>query len=129
MIRVKVAVGIILRDNSVFVALRNSKQHQGGLWEFPGGKCEASESAEVALVRELKEECGVSITECEFFKTISHDYGDKSVELFFYKVTGFDGEPVGKEGQEVCWVAVSDLVSYDFPEANKPIVVALMAHY
>ncbi|MDE8603531.1 8-oxo-dGTP diphosphatase MutT [Marinomonas sp. RSW2] len=125
----KVAVGIILRDNSVFVALRNSKQDQGGLWEFPGGKCEASESVETALVRELKEECGISITGCDFFKTISHDYGDKLVELFFYKVTGFDGEPVGKEGQEVRWVAFSDLMSYGFPEANKQIVVELMTHY
>jgi 8-oxo-dGTP diphosphatase len=126
--RVKVAVGIILRDNLVFVALRKSDQHQGGLWEFPGGKCEASESAEEALVRELKEECGVSIIECDFFKTISHHYGDKLFELFFYKVTGFDGEPVGKEGQEVRWVAVSDLISYDFPEANNQIVADLMTH-
>jgi 8-oxo-dGTP diphosphatase len=125
---VKVAVGIILRDNLVFVALRKSDQHQGGLWEFPGGKCEASESAEEALVRELKEECGVSIIECDFFKTISHHYGDKLFELFFYKVTGFDGEPVGKEGQEVRWVAVSDLISYDFPEANNQIVADLMTH-
>ncbi|WP_392386953.1 8-oxo-dGTP diphosphatase MutT [Marinomonas primoryensis] len=124
----KVAVGIILRDNLVFVALRKSDQHQGGLWEFPGGKCEASESAEEALVRELKEECGISIIECNFFKTISHHYGDKLVELFFYKVTGFDGEPVGKEGQEVRWVAVSDLISYDFPEANNQIVADLMTH-
>ncbi|MFT4574191.1 MAG: 8-oxo-dGTP diphosphatase [Marinomonas primoryensis] len=128
MSRVKVAVGIILRDNLVFVALRKSDQHQGGLWEFPGGKCEASESAEEALVRELKEECGISIIECNFFKTISHHYGDKLVELFFYKVTGFDGEPVGKEGQEVRWVAVSDLISYDFPEANNQIVADLMTH-
>ncbi len=128
MSRVKVAVGIILRDNLVFVALRKSDQHQGGLWEFPGGKCEASESAEEALVRELKEECGISIIECNFFKTISHHYGDKLVELFFYKVAGFDGEPVGKEGQEVRWVAVSDLISYDFPEANNQIVADLMSH-
>lgn len=55
---VKVAVGIILRDSAVFIALRQSNQHQGNLWEFPGGKCEPSEPADVALVRELKEECG-----------------------------------------------------------------------
>jgi len=126
LIRVKVAVGIILRDDCVFIALRKSNQHQGGLWEFPGGKCEDSESADIALVRELHEECGISITESTFFKTISHDYGDKLVELFFYKVSGFDGEPTGKEGQDVRWVAVSDLASYDFPQANKPIVADLM---
>ena len=124
---VKVAAGVILRNGSVFIALRQLNQHQGNLWEFPGGKCEPSEAVDVALVRELKEECGIAVTEYSFFKTISHDYGDKQVELHFYKVTGFEGEPMGKEGQEVRWVIVSDLLSYEFPEANKVIVEALIA--
>lgn len=124
---VKVAAGVILRNDSVFIALRQSNQHQGDLWEFPGGKCEPSEAVDVALVRELKEECGISVTEYSFFKAISHDYGDKQVELHFYKVTGFKDEPMGKEGQEVRWVTVSDLLYYEFPEANKVIVEALMA--
>tara|TARA_R110001606_G_scaffold386295_1_gene550254 strand:- start:4625 stop:5011 length:387 start_codon:yes stop_codon:yes gene_type:complete len=124
---VRVAVGIILRGGAVFIALRNSNQHQGGLWEFPGGKCESSESAETALARELKEECGIAVTESSFYKTISHDYGDKQVELCFYKVTGFDGEPEGSEGQTVSWVAISNLSTYRFPEANQQIVSELMA--
>ncbi|UTV97980.1 8-oxo-dGTP diphosphatase MutT [Marinomonas rhizomae] len=124
---VRVAVGVILRADTVFIALRNSSQHQGGLWEFPGGKCEPSESAETALVRELKEECGIVVTECSFFKTIAHDYGDKQVELCFYKVTAFDGEPEGREGQQVSWVAISDLSAYQFPEANQKIVSDLMS--
>ncbi|PJE57115.1 8-oxo-dGTP diphosphatase MutT [Marinomonas sp. BSi20584] len=124
---VRVAVGIILRGGEVFIALRNSNQHQGGLWEFPGGKCESSESAETALARELKEECGIAVTESSFYKMISHDYGDKQVELCFYKVTGFDGEPEGSEGQTVSWVAISNLSTYRFPEANQQIVSELMA--
>jgi 8-oxo-dGTP diphosphatase len=124
---VRVAVGIILRDGAVFIALRNSNQHQGGLWEFPGGKCESSEPALDALARELKEECGIVVTESSFYKIISHDYGDKQVELCFYKVTGFDGEPEGSEGQEVSWVAISDLSTYRFPDANQQIVSELMA--
>jgi 8-oxo-dGTP diphosphatase len=124
---VRVAVGIILRGGEVFIALRNSNQHQGGLWEFPGGKCESSESAETALARELKEECGIAVTESSFYKMISHDYGDKQVELCFYKVTGFDGEPEGSEGQAVSWVAISNLSTYRFPEANQQIVSELMA--
>lgn len=123
---VRVAVGVILRDDTVFIALRNSSQHQGGLWEFPGGKCEPSESAETALARELKEECGIVVTKSSFFKTISHDYGDKQVELCFYKVVGFDGEPEGREGQEVSWVAIPNLSAYQFPEANQQIVADLM---
>lgn len=123
---IRVAAGIILRDDKVFIALRKSNQHQGGLWEFPGGKCESSESTSITLLRELKEECGITITDHILFKKISHDYGDKQVELSFYKVTGFDGDPIGREGQEVRWVAISDLSSYDFPDANKPIVAELM---
>ncbi|RBP84391.1 8-oxo-dGTP diphosphatase MutT [Marinomonas rhizomae] len=124
---VRVAVGVILRDGAVFIALRKSNQHQGGLWEFPGGKCEPFESAEAALMRELKEECGIVVTKCSFYKTIAHDYGDKQVELCFYKVTEFDGEPEGSEGQEVSWVAISSLSAYRFPEANQEIVLDLMA--
>ena len=124
---IRVVVGIILRDDKVFIALRKSNQHQGGLWEFPGGKCEASESLSVALLRELKEECDIAVTEHVFFKTIVHDYGDKQVELSFYKVNRFEGDPIGKEGQEVCWVPISDLLSYDFPDANNPIVAELMS--
>lgn len=124
---VRVAAGIILRDGAVFIALRKSSQHQGGLWEFPGGKCELSEEPEVALLRELEEECAIQVTENHYFKTVSHDYGDKVVELLFYKVTGFTGEPIGKEGQEVRWVSVVDLPDYAFPEANVPIVDALIA--
>ncbi|MEO9275844.1 8-oxo-dGTP diphosphatase MutT [Marinomonas sp. 5E14-1] len=119
---IRVAVGIILRDDLVFIALRKGNQDQGGLWEFPGGKCEPSESAEIALIRELKEECDISVTEYSFFKEISHDYGDKKVHLLFYQVTGFEGNPIGKEGQEVRWVPVQTLSSYDFPEANLEIV-------
>ncbi|MBD5770435.1 8-oxo-dGTP diphosphatase MutT [Marinomonas colpomeniae] len=123
---IKVAAGIILRDDKVFISLRKSNQHQGGLWEFPGGKCEPSESASSALLRELKEECDIFVTDYVLFKKISHDYGDKQVELSFYKVTEFQGDPIGKEGQEVRWVTISDLLSYEFPEANKMIVTELM---
>ncbi len=123
---IKVAAGIILRDDKVFISLRKSNQHQGGLWEFPGGKCEPSESASSALLRELKEECDTFVTDYVLFKKISHDYGDKQVELSFYKVTEFQGDPIGKEGQEVRWVTISDLLSYEFPEANKMIVTELM---
>ena len=124
---VRVAVGIILRNDAVFLALRKSNQHQGGLWEFPGGKCEPTELVQTALARELLEECGITVIESAFFKKIAHDYGDKQVELHFYKVTAFDGEPVGSEGQEVTWSAISDLSSYHFPEANLPIVSELMS--
>ncbi len=123
---VRVATGIILRDQKVFLALRKAKQHQGGLWEFPGGKCEEGESVRFALCRELREECGIEVQKCEFFKTLNHNYGDKQVELSFFTVTAFVGEPTGKEGQEISWVSLPDIVNYSFPKANEPIVEFLL---
>lgn len=124
---IKVAAGIILRDNKVFISLRKVSQDQGGLWEFPGGKCEEHETTLEALSRELQEECGITVAECEFFKLIAHDYGTKVVELHFYKVTAFYGEPLGKEGQQVCWADLNNLNSYEFPDANKEVVRELIS--
>ncbi|REG81654.1 8-oxo-dGTP diphosphatase MutT [Marinomonas pollencensis] len=124
---VRVAAGIIIREQKVFIALRKASQHQGDLWEFPGGKCEAEESPEQALARELQEECGIVVKRSDYFNTVSHDYGDKQVELVFFTVTEFSGEARGDEGQQVRWVSVADLADYSFPEANKVIVDALLA--
>ncbi|MCB5161423.1 8-oxo-dGTP diphosphatase MutT [Marinomonas algarum] len=123
---IKVAAGIICQDDAFFIALRKKEQHQGGLWEFPGGKCDDGESPDTTLVRELKEECGITATEYYPFKLISHDYGDKQVELHFYKVIAFEGIAEGQEGQETRWVTASDLHLYAFPEANQAIVSALL---
>ncbi|MCV2403074.1 8-oxo-dGTP diphosphatase MutT [Marinomonas sp. C2222] len=124
---IKVAAGIILRGDKVFISLRKASQDQGGLWEFPGGKCDDHETVLEALKRELHEECGITITDSHFFKLVSHDYGSKTVELHFYKVTAFEGEPQGKEGQQVAWVNIKDLDSYEFPDANKGIVKDLLS--
>ena len=126
---IRVSAGIILKEKNVFIALRKDNQDQGGLWEFPGGKCEEHETPEEALVRELQEECGIQVVTCEFFKEISHDYGKKQVELSFFKVEAFNGEPVGREGQNVCWVPLNELSAYQFPDANTPIVAELIKLY
>ncbi|MCM2678789.1 8-oxo-dGTP diphosphatase MutT [Echinimonas agarilytica] len=119
---VHVAVGVIERDRNIFITRRASHQHQGGKWEFPGGKCEGAETVLQALSRELHEEIGI---ECHSFQplvVIQHDYGDKQVKLDTHWVRDFAGEPTGLEGQEGRWVAVEELSSYEFPEANEEIL-------
>lgn len=121
-----VAVGIILKGSSVFLAKRATEKHQGGLWEFPGGKCEKGELPVDALARELQEEIGISVVNSVAFETLTYDYGDKQVRLHFYIVDEFLGEPLGAEGQLTQWVEITRLHQFDFPAANAPIVEKLI---
>ena len=119
-------IAAVIRDaqGRVLIAKRPDHAHQGGLWEFPGGKLEADESRFAGLVRELQEELGIRVTEARPLLDIRHDYPDKSVRLDVWLVTGFDGEAHGAEGQPVRWVAAAELNDYAFPAANAPIVQA-----
>ena len=83
---VHVAVAIVVNSKQeVLLALRHAHQHQGNLWEFPGGKVELNEPIHDALVREIQEELGLLITSAEPFIEILHDYSDKSV-LFLSRI-------------------------------------------
>lgn len=125
---VVVAAGAILSSNRqhVLLAKRRADQHQGNLWEFPGGKIEPNESAASALARELKEEIGITVEASSPLVTIEHQYSDKAVRLEVFLVECFTGEPLGIEGQAVAWVPITDLAHYEFPEANVRIVQALL---
>lgn len=123
---VHVAVGVIVNDqDEVLVSRRHAQSHQGGLWEFPGGKVESGESVETALQREFLEELGIEVSAAFPFKKIFHDYGDKSVCLDIWRVADFHGQPRGLEGQPVEWCPVSQLHKRSFPAANLPICRAL----
>jgi 8-oxo-dGTP diphosphatase len=125
--QVNVAVGVIIRDARVLLAKRALSQHQGGKWEFSGGKIEAGETLMGALAREIKEELDIDVSRCREWMDIEHNYPDKAVCLKVCLVEGFSGEPKGVEGQPLRWVAVEDLGRYEFPEANREIVQRLMA--
>jgi 8-oxo-dGTP diphosphatase len=123
---VHVAVGVIRnQQQQILLALRPDDVHQGGLWEFPGGKVEPAETIQQALARELEEELGITPTQVQPLIEIHHDYPDKSVFLDVWWVDAFSGEPEGREGQPVRWVPIDELPAYDFPEANQPIVAAI----
>lgn len=120
------AAAIWRNENELLIAKRSDDKHQGGLWEFPGGKVESGEAVQEALSRELEEELGIKVTDAEKLIQVPYHYPDKSVLLDVYSVTAFSGEPWGKEGQPVRWVSVDDLASYAFPAANKPILDACL---
>jgi len=122
---IHVAVGLILKDQQVLIALRKPEQHQGGLWEFSGGKVEAGESVFEALSREIHEELNVTVVSAVPFTQVTHDYGDKSVLLDVWQVEQFSGVPQGREGQLIKWSDIATLHQQSFPAANEAIVQAI----
>jgi 8-oxo-dGTP diphosphatase len=123
---VHVAVAVLVNeDDEVCISLRHKEAHQGGLWEFPGGKIEPGETVEQALTREIAEELDLAIESSRPLITINHHYSDKSVCLHVRKVLAYKGQATGVEGQQIKWVPVSQLPLYDFPDANLPIVNAI----
>jgi len=124
--RVHVAVGVIVNgDGQILLSRRAADSHQGGLWEFPGGKLEDSEDVQTALARELEEELGIRITRFEPLVVVSHDYHDKLVLLDTWVIQEFAGEPVSRESQPLAWVTVDQFENYPLPAANQPILDAL----
>lgn len=124
---VHVAVGVIINaQKQVLVALRPLDRHQGGLWEFPGGKVEANESIPQALARELHEEIGINIQQAEPLKQIFFEYPDKKVLLDVWLILDYQGEPFGHEGQAIKWVNAQELSLLPLPAANYPIVEAVI---
>lgn len=126
--RIHVAVGIIINaNNQVLLAKRHGHLHQGGKWEFPGGKVENNETTTQALIRELKEEVDLNVTTTTPFMALSYDYPDKHVLLDIHLVQDFSGNGYGAEGQEIEWVDKANLAQYEFPDANQPILDKFLA--
>ncbi|WP_299080818.1 8-oxo-dGTP diphosphatase MutT [uncultured Paraglaciecola sp.] len=119
---VEVAVGVIKVANKIYISKRADDLHQGGKWEFPGGKREADETIEQALARELSEEIGIQVTKQSQFMLIEHDYGDKKVRLDVRLVEAFKGEASHQEGQLSQWVDINQLDQFTFPDANQVII-------
>lgn len=124
---IHVAVAVIIHPDTgrVFITQRPEHVHQGGLWEFPGGKVEMGESVFAALQRELWEETGIHIESARPLIRIPYVYPDKMVLLDVHRILRWQGEPHGREGQASAWVAPETMIVDAFPAADKPIITAL----
>ena len=123
---IHVLVGAIADGQGrILIARRHAETHQGGLWEFPGGKLEPGETPRQGLERELAEELGIRVLASRPLIRVHHDYGDRRVLLDVHRVTAFAGTPVGREGQPLDWRQPADMDPADFPAADRPIITAL----
>ncbi len=121
-----VAVAVVEDDKGrVLIQQRAGDAHQGGLWEFPGGKLENGETVSQALVRELREETGIRVKASQPLIRIRHQYEDLAVLLDVHKVGNWSGTARSLEGQPLQWVAAADLQNWQMPAADAPIVNAI----
>nr|VFK21396.1 MAG: 8-oxo-dGTPase [Candidatus Kentron sp. LFY] len=121
-----VAVAVLCNNRGeVLISKRHDGAHQGGLWEFPGGKVEPHEGVTEALSRELREELDITVQSARALIQVPHDYIDRRVLLDVWLVTHWTGIPRGMEGQEIAWVSPQSLTGYALPEADIPIVTAI----
>jgi len=123
---VVVAAAILQREEKILLTRRKLEAHQGGLWEFPGGKREVGESLEQCLRRELKEEIDIEICDIRPFFALHHCYPEKEVELNVFTCSIHQGEPKAIECIEIAWVHRHELSSYGFPAANQPVVKKIL---
>lgn len=120
-----VAAAMIDGSGRVLLQQRHADTHQGGLWEFPGGKLASGEPVVDGLARELREELGVEIRTHRPLIRVHHDYSDRKVLLDVHLVDAWRGEVQGLEGQPLAWVEPGALADYPMPAADAPVVSAL----
>jgi 8-oxo-dGTP diphosphatase len=118
------AVALIDADGRVLMAKRPEGKSLAGLWEFPGGKVEANENLEAALIRELKEELNIDVTaSCLAPLTFaSHAYDDFQLLMPLFVCRRWKGLPRAMEGQEIKWVRAKDLRALAMPPADLPLI-------
>lgn len=122
------AVALVDADGRVLISKRPEGKQLGGLWEFPGGKVEAGERPETALIRELKEELAIDVAEsCLAPLTFaSHAYDEFHLLMPLYVCRRWQGMVRGAEGQELAWVKPLRLRDYPMPPADVPLIPHLI---
>ena len=122
-----VACALVDADRRVLIAQRPEGKSLAGLWEFPGGKVEPGERPEITLIRELREEIGITVSEaCLAPLTFaSHAYPDFHLLMPLYICRRWEGLAVAREGQKLAWVRANKLRDYPMPPADLPLIPAL----
>jgi mutator protein MutT len=123
--QIEVSAALIFRDGKILVAQRHASAHLGGLWEFPGGKCEPGETFEQCLVREIQEELGMEVEVGRLFEEISHTYAEKAVHLKFFICKFISGIPQPLDCAAFKWIEKAEMAEFEFPAADARLLEKL----
>lgn len=119
---VEVVAALIVKDGRFMICQRPANKKRAFLWEFVGGKVEKGESKEQALVRECREELGVTVRPGALFCDVEYEYPDISVRLSVYYADIVEGEPQKLEHEDIRWITTCEIPLYEFCPADKDIL-------
>ena len=117
----EVVAGLIRDGERILICQRPANKARGLLWEFPGGKVEAGESKREALVRECREELGVTLNVGDVYAELTHEYPDMTVRLTLFEARIGEGVPRNIEHADVKWIKPEEITEYPFCPADKEI--------
>tara|TARA_B100000700_G_scaffold306772_1_gene382342 strand:+ start:391 stop:792 length:402 start_codon:yes stop_codon:yes gene_type:complete len=119
-----VVLALLDSENRILISKRLIDKPMGGMWEFPGGKIEADESPESALIREIKEELSISISKSCLapltFSTVT--YGTRNFLILMYVCRVWEGKVNASVSAEIKWVEKRDLGKYNMPSGNESLI-------
>jgi mutator protein MutT len=128
--RIEAAIAVVMRNGKVLICQRRDDDDAlPGYWEFPGGKCEAGETLEQCVIRELREEVNIDARPITPLPPIEHDYSHALIRLHPFLCEHANGEPELLECQQAVWIEPHELLDYRFPPANEELIERVIAHF
>ena len=125
----EVVAALIWQNDKFMICQRPAHKARGLLWEFVGGKVEAGETKEAALIRECQEELGVTLSVGDVFMEVTHEYPDITVQLTLFHAVIAEGEPQKLEHKDIRWITPAEIPQYDFCPADVEILDKLIKGY
>ena len=125
----EVVAALIWQDERFMICQRPAHKARGMLWEFVGGKVEAGETKEQALIRECREELAVILSVGDVFMEVIHEYPDLTVHLTLFNATIAAGVPQMIEHNDIKWITPSEIGNYDFCPADEEILKEIIVRY
>ena len=121
----EVVAALIWEGNQFMICQRPAHKARGLLWEFAGGKVEPGETKEAALIRECREELGITVSVGEIFMEVTHTYPDLTVHLTLFHASIAEGVPQKLEHSDIRYITVDEIPQYEFCPADQVILAAL----